>query len=180
VRFSRIAMTLVALGALVVGTSGLLGAQAPAGATAKCGDGSYSKATSKQGACSNHKGVAEWYGAGAPAAKPAPKEHKAAPAAAPAGATARCKDGTYSTSTSHTGACSKHGGVAEWLGGAAAPAAPAPAAAAPAEAAAPAPAGAPADATAQCNDGTFSNSQHRSGTCSHHGGVKKWLKDVPN
>ena len=33
----------------------------------------------------------------------------------------------------------------------------------------------PAGATAQCNDGTYSFSQHRSGTCSHHGGVTRWL-----
>jgi Protein of unknown function (DUF3761) len=33
----------------------------------------------------------------------------------------------------------------------------------------------PAGATAECNDGTYSYSQHRSGTCSHHGGVKRWL-----
>jgi hypothetical protein len=32
----------------------------------------------------------------------------------------------------------------------------------------------PAGATAQCNDGTYSFSQHRSGTCSHHGGVAVW------
>lgn len=30
------------------------------------------------------------------------------------GATARCHDGTYSYSHSHQGACSHHGGVAEW------------------------------------------------------------------
>ena len=35
--------------------------------------------------------------------------------------------------------------------------------------------GAPAGATAQCSDGTYSFSQHRQGTCSHHGGVAKWL-----
>jgi predicted lipid-binding transport protein (Tim44 family) len=33
----------------------------------------------------------------------------------------------------------------------------------------------PAGATAKCRDGTFSFSQHRSGTCSHHGGVSSWL-----
>jgi hypothetical protein len=33
----------------------------------------------------------------------------------------------------------------------------------------------PAGATAQCNDGTYSFSQHHSGTCSHHGGVATWL-----
>ena len=34
---------------------------------------------------------------------------------------------------------------------------------------------APAGATARCRDGTYSFSQHRSGTCSHHGGVATWL-----
>jgi hypothetical protein len=35
--------------------------------------------------------------------------------------------------------------------------------------------GIPAGATAQCGDGTFSFSTHRQGTCSHHGGVARWL-----
>jgi len=34
---------------------------------------------------------------------------------APAGATARCRDGTYSFSESRRGTCSWHGGVAVWL-----------------------------------------------------------------
>jgi hypothetical protein len=34
---------------------------------------------------------------------------------------------------------------------------------------------APAGATAQCRDGSYSFSQHRQGTCSHHGGVAHWL-----
>ncbi len=34
----------------------------------------------------------------------------------------------------------------------------------------------PAGATAQCRDGTYSFSQHRSGTCSDHGGVAEWLQ----
>jgi hypothetical protein len=34
---------------------------------------------------------------------------------------------------------------------------------------------APSGATAKCRDGTYSFSQHRQGTCSHHGGVAKWL-----
>jgi len=33
----------------------------------------------------------------------------------------------------------------------------------------------PGGASAQCRDGTFSFSQSRRGTCSHHGGVAKWL-----
>jgi hypothetical protein len=34
---------------------------------------------------------------------------------------------------------------------------------------------APQGATAQCRDGSYSFSQNRRGTCSHHGGVAKWL-----
>jgi hypothetical protein len=34
---------------------------------------------------------------------------------------------------------------------------------------------APAGATARCRDGTWSFSEHRQGTCSHHGGVAAWL-----
>ncbi|HWJ49895.1 MAG TPA: DUF3761 domain-containing protein [Solirubrobacteraceae bacterium] len=33
----------------------------------------------------------------------------------------------------------------------------------------------PAGATAECQDGTYSFSESRSGTCSHHGGVARWL-----
>ncbi|MGD1025863.1 MAG: DUF3761 domain-containing protein [Candidatus Sulfotelmatobacter sp.] len=35
--------------------------------------------------------------------------------------------------------------------------------------------GPPQGATAQCRDGSYSFSQSRRGTCSHHGGVAKWL-----
>lgn len=145
-------------------------AQAPAGATAKCKDGSYSTATSSKGRCSAHGGVANLIStrkrssrstastertpakttatpaaprssrststkstkhkttsapatAPAPAPSPSPSGSEApaaiptvrAPAGAPAGATALCKDGTYSTSKVHTGACSHHGGVGQWL-----------------------------------------------------------------
>ncbi|MEK7545730.1 MAG: DUF3761 domain-containing protein [Patescibacteria group bacterium] len=33
----------------------------------------------------------------------------------------------------------------------------------------------PAGASARCRDGTYSFSQNRRGTCSHHGGVEEWL-----
>lgn len=33
----------------------------------------------------------------------------------------------------------------------------------------------PAGATALCRDGTYSFSRNRRGTCSHHGGVARWL-----
>lgn len=35
--------------------------------------------------------------------------------------------------------------------------------------------GAPEGATAECEDGTYSFSESRSGTCSSHGGVERWL-----
>jgi Protein of unknown function (DUF3761) len=34
---------------------------------------------------------------------------------APEGATARCRDGTYSFSRHRSGTCSRHGGVSDWL-----------------------------------------------------------------
>jgi hypothetical protein len=37
-----------------------------------------------------------------------------------------------------------------------------------------------AGVTAICEDGTYSYSQHRSGTCSHHGGVKQWIHRPPS
>jgi hypothetical protein len=33
----------------------------------------------------------------------------------------------------------------------------------------------PGGATARCRDGSFSYSQNRRGTCSHHGGVAEWF-----
>jgi hypothetical protein len=37
----------------------------------------------------------------------------------------------------------------------------------------------PGGVTAVCNDGTYSSSQNRSGTCSHHGGVLCWICPGP-
>ena len=36
-------------------------------------------------------------------------------------------------------------------------------------------ASAPIGASARCVDGSYSFSEHRRGTCSHHGGVAEWL-----
>jgi hypothetical protein len=40
---------------------------------------------------------------------------QASPSGPPAGASARCRDGTYSFSRSRSGTCSHHGGVSQWL-----------------------------------------------------------------
>jgi hypothetical protein len=54
--------------------AGIAFAQAPAGSTGECKDGSYTTNATKRGACSGHKGVKEWYGSkGAAQAEKAPK-----------------------------------------------------------------------------------------------------------
>ena len=165
----------LALGLLVAQPS----AQArPDDATARCKDGTYSTAHSRQGACAGHGGVKTWYAsektksaakdakedtkdaakstkraaknAGAATkdaskdvaekskdaakdvakgtkgvakdvakgskevAKDVKEDGKSRPSNAPGDATAKCKDGTYSHAQTHRGACSNHGGVAEW------------------------------------------------------------------
>src|SRR5271167_2897322 len=77
----RILMTSVGIVVgMLIATVG--NAQAPAGSTGTCKDGSYTSAESKRGACSGHGGVKDWYSS-APAAKTAaPAPAAAAPAAA--------------------------------------------------------------------------------------------------
>jgi len=113
--------------------------------------------------------------AAAPAA-PAPTAKAAAPAvasaaAAPAARNYDCtKAGNANKAACKTAASAAPAVVTK------APVTPAPAA----RAAAPSlPAAQAGQATAQCKDGTTSKSQHRTGTCSNHGGVAKWLVELP-
>lgn len=46
---------------------------------------------------------------------PAKDKPAVVPDAVESGATARCQDGTFSHSKQHSGSCSRHGGVAQWL-----------------------------------------------------------------
>ena len=171
-------------------------ADSDSSAPTTCKDGTTSTATGR-GACSGHGGVQKAAKTTAAPAAPA----AAAPAApAASGTPTTCKDGTTSTATGR-GACSGHGGVpgkapkeanprqtrlpprrattAAPATTAEAPAAPAAAKSSTASKSAPTATASntdPTGATAKCKDGTYSKSQHHSGTCSSHGGVAEWLK----
>ncbi len=105
---------------------------ADAATTVTCKDGTSSKGG--KGACSHHGGVqkgaataaasSEAASAAAPApTTAAPSHSKSSSSASTAGSSAgaagtpraKCKDGSTSYSRQHRGACSHHGGVAEWL-----------------------------------------------------------------
>jgi Protein of unknown function (DUF3761) len=136
------------------------------GETVSCRDGT--SASAGRGACSHHGGV------GAARATATTRE----PSVRYAGTTSRtrvaCEDGT--TSRAVRGACSHHGGVAS---SASADTSSAQVTTSPRQdlpgTAAPVGVTGPAGATALCNDGTYSESAHHTGACSHHGGVRQWL-----
>ncbi len=99
----KILLTLAAASILLASGGAPVRAQAISAPTA-CSDGTVSTAPGGD-ACTAHGGPQGSDAANAAAAPP--------PAV---GVTAKCKDGTYSTAKHRHGACSSHGGVAEWLG----------------------------------------------------------------
>jgi hypothetical protein len=139
----------------------------PAGATGQCTDGSYTRAKTQTGACSNHGGVKTWFansGSAATATKqptvmpknapPAQVTPQPAPAPPPPSATANpaSKPSTAAKQTAPTGKTSSKAQIV----------APPP--------------GTPDNATAKCKDGTYSFAKTHSGACSNHGGASEWYK----
>ena len=140
-RSIAIASIAVALGFFVTSTVyAAAPANAPAGTTGQCKDGSFTSAASRKGACHGHQGVKAWYAADAassstPSSKDAAassgssskKKHADTSTAAsttaatpagpkPADATGLCNDGTYYTGETKKGACRGHKGVKDWYG----------------------------------------------------------------
>ena len=90
----------------------------PANAVARCRDGTFILPPNDASACAAHRGllvrmpeVRTPVPPPARTAAPVSASRSAAPAAVPAGATMRCKDGTYLTGAAAAGRCDANGGL---------------------------------------------------------------------
>ena len=148
------------------------------GETVDCGDGTSS--AGGQGACSHHGGVetASQSKSESDRSNGGTEDNNGSVggdsrSGTRTGQTVQCRDGT--SSAGGQGACSHHGGVET----ASQPNSAREPASSPDGSADRSVNGESADASALCNDGTYSHTEHREGACSYHQGVQKWLKDVP-
>lgn len=156
----------------------------PSNATAECNDGTFSTASSRQGACADHGGIKTWF---------ADETRTAAK-----GAKSNTKKAAKSTKDAAKDAGKAAAGVGKTVGEAAKDVGKATGEAAKdtakttkrdsksvatagkdagkttAAAVKPRPSDAPTDATARCKDGTYSHAATRRGACSDHRGVSEW------
>jgi len=84
--------------------------------TAHCSDGTYYYGPrSRRLACAHHRGVAEWLAPTPGTSRRSGSTARSGSVRAPKGATARCRDGTYSFARERKRACLAHRGIARWL-----------------------------------------------------------------
>jgi hypothetical protein len=96
----KISLSLILLAA--VGFNALrCGAQAPAGSTGICKDGTYTTAAKKRGSCNDHGGVKAWFGTPIPQAAPlSPQVSAPAPIQSPESTAGTATPASSQTSTS--------------------------------------------------------------------------------
>lgn len=142
------------------------------GSTGQCSDGSYTRAKTQKGACSQHGGVKTWFATDSPAT--APSVPAATPNNAPAAAT-KNTPAAAPTATPAAPSPAPSAAPAPAPTPKSAPAGKAPASTGKAQVVAK-PADAPPDATGKCRDNTYTKSATHTGACSHHGGVAEWYR----
>jgi len=135
---------------LLLSASAFAADAAPAGAIAKCKDGTYFSGTSHKGACKGHQGVQDWLDKdkAASSSSSSSKSTKSSSTAA-ASSSGASTDTSASSSKKSKGKSKKTTDTAS--------------------------ATAPAGATAKCKDGTFYSGTSHSGACRGHKGVAEWL-----
>ena len=102
---------LIATGILISTTCS---AQAPAGSTGECKDGTYTSTASKRGACAGHGGVKEWYGNASSKAEAAPATK--APSKTPAGTQPASEPTAKTAGTAKPSAAAAGGGPGQvWV-----------------------------------------------------------------